>query len=132
MWIMKLLMLLMAATTLTSFSLRTDEDDVNGLWMGYYRSDIIKEKVIVKFNDADRLEFYTGGVDDRTRCIGSYKVTEDSVSFSYKTQEGERILMQGHFNRRKNFVEGTWTAQDHTTGSFYLEKQKVQEFFAAP
>jgi hypothetical protein len=129
---MKILILLLATTTLTSFSVNRDGDDINGLWMGYYRSEVIKEKVIVKFNDADKLEFYTGGIDDRTRCMGSYAVLGDSVSFTYKTPEGETIVMQGHFNRRKNFVDGTWQAQDKTTGSFYLEKQKIQEYLARP
>jgi hypothetical protein len=38
----------------------------------------------------------------------------------------------GHLNHPKKFVDGVWKIQDKTGGSFYLEKQKVEEFFAQP
>lgn len=125
---MKAMIYLVAATILTSFSNKPkDSDDLNGIWMGYYRSEFIKEKVIVKFDESDKMEFYTGGVDDRTRVDGSYEIAGDSVRFSYRTPEGDVINMKGRFNRRMRYVEGVWRGNDRNTGSFFLEKQNVQE-----
>src|SRR5690349_8134073 len=109
---MKLLMYLLAGTILSSFSARPVDDDIDGVWMGYYRSTFQKEKLIVKFSSTDKMEFYTGGVDERTRLDGSYRIQGDSVSFTYRTPEGEEIRMQGHFNRWKNFVNGVWKTND--------------------
>jgi hypothetical protein len=56
----------------------------------------------------------------------------DSVSFRYTTPAGDEIIMQGQMNRRKNFVDGTWKNKVHESGSFYLEKQKIQERLTQP
>jgi len=124
---MKVMIYLVAAALLSSFTSGPKEDDMNGIWMGYYRSELIKEKVIVKFDESDKMEFYTGGVDERTRLEGSYQITGDSVRFSYRTPEGEVIRMRGRVSRRMNYVQGTWTGNDHASGSFFLERQKVEE-----
>jgi hypothetical protein len=125
---MKAIIYLVSAAILTSFSYKPqDNGDINGIWMGYYRSQFIKEKVVVKFDESAKMEFFTGGVDDRTRLEGSYSISGDSVSFSYKTPEGEVINMKGRFNRRMNYVEGTWKGDDRSNGSFFLEKQNVEE-----
>src|SRR5678810_14060 len=95
---MKMLFCLLAGTVLTSFINKpVNNDDLDGYWMGYYRSDITKEKVIVKLDANDRMDFYTGGIDERTRLEGTYKISGDSVSFTYKTTDGEEVVMQGHF-----------------------------------
>lgn len=130
---MKTMIMLLAGSILASFTNRpVDDDEIGGVWMGYYRSQIIKERVIVKFNDSDHMEFYTGGISDPARSEGSYRILGDSVSFTYRTPEGEVITMEGRFNRRRNFVDGVWKENDKNGGSFYLEKQKVQEYFAQP
>src|SRR6059058_3845130 len=131
-WNMKAMIYLLAGTLFTSFTNKTYDENIDGIWMGYYRSDILKEKVIVKFNESDKMEFYTGGVDDRTRLEGSYHILGDSVSITYKDSAGEEITMQGHFNRRKNFVDGSWKGKEKSSGSFYLEKQQVEELYARP
>ncbi|HEY6956523.1 MAG TPA: hypothetical protein VI385_14835 [Flavisolibacter sp.] len=130
---MKTLFVLLAGTILTSFVNKpVDNDDLDGYWMGYYRSDINKEKVIVKLDANDRMDFYTGGIDDRTRLQGTYKIDGDSVSFSYKTVDGELVVMQGHFNHRKTYMDGVCRTNDKPTGSFYLEKQDLEERFVEP
>ena len=129
---MKILFCLLAGTVLTSFTNKSFDNDLDGYWMGYYRSDFTKEKVIVKLNAYDRMDFYTGGIDDRTRLEGTYRIYGDSVSFSYTTAEGEEIVMQGHFNRRKTYMNGVCKTNNKPTGSFYLEKQKLEERFAQP
>ena len=58
---MKILFCLLAGTVLTSFTNKSFDNDLDGYWMGYYRSDFTKEKVIVKLNADDRMDFYTGG-----------------------------------------------------------------------
>ncbi|HEU4472718.1 MAG TPA: hypothetical protein VFR58_16605 [Flavisolibacter sp.] len=129
---MKIAVYLLAGSLLTGFTSGTGENDIDGIWMGYYRSNLIKEKVIVKFDASDKMEFYTGGVDERTRLEGTYRLLGDSVSFTYVTPEGEEYTMKGQINRRKNFVDGTWRTNEQSTGSFYLERQKVEERFAQP
>ena len=130
---MKTLFVLLAGTILTSFVNKpVDNDDLDGYWMGYYRSDINKEKVIVKLDANDRMDFYTGGIDDRTRLEGTYKIDGDSVSFSYKTVDGGVVTMQGHFNHRKTYMDGVCKTNDKPTGSFYLEKQDLEERFVEP
>lgn len=130
---MKTLFVLLAGTILTSFVNKpVDNDDLDGYWMGYYRSDINKQKVIVKLDANDRMDFYTGGIDDRNRLEGTYKIDGDSVSFSYKTVDGELVVMQGHFNHRKTYMDGVCRTNDKPTGSFYLEKQDLEERFVEP
>jgi hypothetical protein len=130
---MKIVFCLLAATTLASFSNKlVDDDELDGYWMGYYRTNVNKEKVIIKLDADDRMDFYTGGIDDRNRVQGTYRIYGDSVSFSYKTPEGEEIVMQGHFNRRKTYMDGVCRTNSKPTGSFYLEKQQLEERFAKP
>ncbi|MGZ3922999.1 MAG: hypothetical protein ACXVLT_04215 [Flavisolibacter sp.] len=130
---MKMLFVLLAGTVLSSFVNKpVDNDDLDGYWMGYYRSDLNKEKVIVKLDANDRMDFYTGGIDDRTRLEGTYRILGDSVSFSYKTVDGELVVMQGHFNHRKTYMDGVCRTNDKPTGSFYLEKQDLEERFVQP
>jgi hypothetical protein len=124
---MKTIFCLLAGTVLTSFVNKPVENDLDGYWMGYYRSEMLKEKVIIKMDSDDRMVFYTGGIDDRTKLEGSYKIYGDSVSFKYKTADGEEVLMQGHFNYRKTYVDGICRTNNKPSGSFYLEKQKLEE-----
>jgi hypothetical protein len=42
-------------------------------------------------------------------------------------QLGEEVVMQGHFNRRKTYMDGICKTNNKPTGSFYLEKQKLEE-----
>ena len=129
---MKTMLYLLAAALLTGFSSAPSDNDFDGIWMGYYRSSTFKEKMMVKFDQQDRIEFFTGGVDDKTRSEGNYTMEGDSVVFNYKTRNGEELRMIGHFNRRKNYLDGVWNQQDKSSGSFYLEKQKFQECYAQP
>lgn len=130
---MKALFCLLAGTMLTSFINKpVDNDDLDGYWMGYYRTDLTKEKVIIKLSSDDRMDFYTGGIDDRTKLEGTYNISNDSVSFRYTTPEGEAILMQGHFNYRRNYMDGVCRTNNKPTGSFYLEKQSLEERFVEP
>ena len=127
---MKAFILLLTTTMLVSFTGR-DDMEIDGIWMGYYRSEIMKEKVIVKFSADDRMEFYTGGVSEQSRCIGSYRIMGDSVSFTYRDPEGLEIRMRGHLNYRKTSLEGVWK-NDVMTGKFHLEKQNVEERIVQP
>lgn len=130
---MKTLLCLLAGTMLASFSNKpVDDDELDGYWMGYFRTEMNKEKVIIKLDGDDRMDFYTGGIDDRNRVQGTYRIYGDSVSFSYKTPEGEEIVMQGHFNHRKTYMDGVCRTNSKPTGSFYLEKQALEERFAQP
>jgi len=129
---MKTLLCLLAGTVLTSFINKPVENDLDGYWMGYYRSEMMKEKVIVKLDSDDKLIFYTGGIDDRTKLEGTYKIYGDSVSFQYTTADGEEMLMQGHFNYRRTYMDGIYRTNNKPTGSFYLEKQKLEERMVEP
>jgi hypothetical protein len=129
---MKAIFSLLAIALLAGFTNEREADEIDGLWMGYYRSGMVKEKVIVKFSNKDKIEFYTGGADEQTRCDGTYYLSGDSVSFRYTTPAGAEFTMQGHMNRRRNFVDGTWKNKNMESGSFYLEKQKIQERITQP
>ena len=128
---MKTILYLAFTMVLVSFS-RHDSNEIDGIWMGYYRTDESKEKVIVKFNAQDQMEFYTGGFDEHSMCMGSYKLVGDSISFTYKNPEGQEFYMSGNINSRKTYVDGTWKNDQELTGKFYLEKQKVQERIVVP
>lgn len=117
---------------MTGFVNKPTDDELDGFWMGYYHNELVKEKVIVKLVSEEKMEFYTGGINDKTRIEGTYKTYGDSVSFVYQTPGGEKILMQGHFNYRKNAMDGICRTNDKPSGSFYLEKQKLEEFFVRP
>jgi len=128
---MKAILFLAAGFFLLSFT-KHSGSDIDGIWMGYYRTDISKEKVIVKFCSEERIEFYTGGVQDDNKCIGKYELSGDSLSFTYRTPEGREFVMQGQLNYRKTYLDGVWQNNDHSTGKFYLERQKVEERFIQP
>lgn len=128
---MKAILYLVASLVLVSFTSHQN-DEMDGIWMGYYRTGLAKEKVIVKFSTADRMEFYAGGVNESNKCTGSYKLFEDSVSFTYRNAEGQEFVMKGHLNSRKTYVDGVWKNDEESTGKFYLEKQKVEERIVMP
>ncbi|MGZ5286560.1 MAG: hypothetical protein ACXWB9_05210 [Flavisolibacter sp.] len=127
---MKSFMFLLAASLLLSFT-GQDNKEIDGIWIGYYQSDILKEKLIVKFSTDDKMEFYVGGVDEPIRCVGSYRILGDSVSFTYKDAEGFEIRMRGHLNYMKTSLDGVWK-NDIMTGKFHLKKQKVEERMTQP
>ena len=129
---MKTTFSVLAAVVLTGFVNRPTEDELDGFWMGYYRNEEVKEKVIIKLTNEDKMEYYIGGIDDTKKIEGIYKIYGDSVSFYYQTPEGEKILMQGHFNYRRNAMDGIFRTNDRPSGSFYLEKQRVRELFVKP
>ena len=128
---MKAIFVLLAAATLVSFS-KKEENSLDGIWMGYYRAGSVKEKVIIKFDGDKGMECYTGGVDDKAKCTGSYELSGDTVSFTYTTLEGQEISMQGQLNYRKTYVDGIWKTGEEAVGKFYLERQKVEERFIQP
>src|SRR4051812_22987714 len=131
---MKTLLCLLAGAILTTGFINkpADDEDLDGFWMGYYRSELTKEKVIIKLNSDDRMDFYTGGIDDRTKVEGNYKISGDSISFNYTSADGEKMLMQGHYNRRRNFIDGICRVNNEPSGSFYLEKQELEERMVKP
>lgn len=116
---------------LTGFTFK-EGDSVDGIWLGYYKSDLVKEKLIVKLGSDDHIEIFTGSFSEQPRCNGSYKLMGDSISFTYITPEGDVYLMQGHVSRRKNYVDGAWTSNGSSKGSFFMEKQDVEEKTVAP
>jgi len=118
--------LLAGVLILSGFTVKTDPDPIDGIWLGYYKSGALKEKMVVKFSSQDKLEFYTGGVDETIALNGSYKLEGDSVSFTYRTPDGEEIVMKGQVSRRKNFVDGTWKSASGK-GNFFIERQDVEE-----
>lgn len=112
---------------LASFSNKHDDDPITGVWLGYYKSDLLKEKLIVKFTSEDHIEFYAGGFDEQPRSNGSYTLMGDSLSFTYVAPDGQKFIMQGHVSRRKNYVDGTWKVNGISQGSFFIEKQDLEE-----
>ena len=129
---MKALFCLLTGFILASFMNKPTDEDLDGYWMGYYHSDMSKEKVIIKLDQEDRMDFYTGGIDDRTKLEGTYHIYGDSVSFSYKTPDGEEVLMQGHFNHRRTYMDGICRTNNKLSGNFYLEKQRLEERMVQP
>ena len=124
--------LIAGAVLLTGFVTKNQDDSIDGIWMGYYKSDLLKEKLIVKLGSDDHIEIYTSSFNDQPLCNGSYKLTGDSISFTYITPDGEKYLMQGHVSRRKNYVEGAWRSNGTSKGSFFIEKQDVEEKTVQP
>jgi hypothetical protein len=131
MWEMKTLLYLLAATALVSATVKTGNSEIDGVWMGIYRSETLREKVAVKFSSSERMEFFTGGIIDHT-SEGSYHLFADSISFIYQTTDHHEIQMLGRFNRRMNLVSGVWKMHGQVMGNFYLEKQKMQELMVEP
>lgn len=105
-------------------------NEIDGMWIGYYRSNMIKEKIIVRLSSTDKMEFYAGGVDEKTLCNGSYTVTQDSVVFLYKTLDGAEVTMKGRINGPRTFMNGSWKDQGKSKGSFYLERRVLKEYYA--
>ncbi|MFL5772093.1 MAG: hypothetical protein ACJ75F_02975 [Flavisolibacter sp.] len=127
---MKTILYLLAATILMSATLKTDDNVIDGVWLGSYRSGSIFEKFTVKFN-SDRMEFFTGEITDET-AEGSYHLYSDSVSFIYHTPNQQDILMLGRFNRKRTYICGVWKINGNELGNFYLEKQPLQELSVEP
>jgi hypothetical protein len=131
-WIMKRIFYLLSGAFLLSFSNKTDEEPLDGIWMGAYESENTMENVVVKLGDKNQLEFYQGDLDEKNKVIGTYHLQGDSVTISYKTTDGKEFNLTGHVNYRKTFVDGKWVANDKAKGNFYLQKQKFREMLAQP
>ena len=117
----------------TAFTPVAFEATVDGLWTGVYKSDSTKENVVVKFQEANRIELYCGEVEEQNRCTGTYTLKGDSVLvFSYVDSRGNQITMEGSINKRKTYVDGYWKTDDRNKGSFYLKKEKIEELFIEP
>jgi hypothetical protein len=129
---MKTAVFLVAGAFLVSFSSR-EIDAVDGIWTGAYRSDNVREKVLVKFESENHMELYNGTVEDANRFTGSYELQGDSVvKLTYTNSAGKSFIMKGHINKRRNYLDGTWETSDKISGSFYLKKEKIEEMFVQP
>lgn len=129
--ILKSITYLFAVTVLTSATVKTEQSGIDGVWIGSYRLNSIQQKVTVKFNSSDRIEFFTGGITDET-SEGSYNLFADSISFIYHSPDQQDILMLGRFNRKKTYICGVWKINNKELGNFYLEKQQIQELIVSP
>ena len=127
----KIFGLLAGAVLLSSFSFQ-EEDPLQGVWIGYYKSDLTKQKMMVKLSSDDHIEFYAGGLTEQPQSNGSYKLVGDTLSFTYTTPEGDQYVMQGHVSRKKNYVDGVWKSNGNAQGSFFMEKQDIEEKVVAP
>ena len=129
---MKTIVYLMTGMIMLSFTARQTEK-MDGIWTGIYRADNVREKVWVKFTPQNQVELYNGDVIESNKLSGTYQLRGDSIlTVTYQTGEGKQYTMQGHINRKKNYVDGTWQASDKLSGSFYLKKEKIQEMFLQP
>ena len=117
----------------TAFTPLPQATTVDGLWTGVYKSDSTKENVVVKFQDANRIELFCGGSEEENKFTGSYTLRGDSVLvFTYTNAEGKHFTMEGSINKRKTYVDGYWKTDDQNKGSFYLKKEKIEELFIEP
>lgn len=129
---MKTIAYVLAGMIMLSFSTQQTEA-IDGIWTGIYRADNVREKVWVKFAPQNTVELYNGEVIETNKVSGTYQLQGDSVlKVTYQTEDGKQYTMQGHINRKKNYVDGTWQASDKLSGSFYLKKEKIQEMFIQP
>jgi hypothetical protein len=127
----KIFGLLAGAVLLTGFSFK-EGDPLDGLWIGYYKSDLTKQKIIVKLSADDHIEFYAGGFNEQPQCNGSYKLTGDTLSFTYTAPGGDQYVMKGHVSRKKNYIDGIWNSKGSAQGSFFMEKQDIEEKIVQP
>lgn len=129
---MKTISCVLVGLMLFSFTNKTNETEIVGIWMGAYGAGNITETIVVKFNDNSQIEWYKDEVNEKNRVVGTYEIHGDSVMLSYKTSEGKQSTLHGYMNRRKNYVDGNWETEGAGKGSFYLKKQTVNEFFTQP
>jgi hypothetical protein len=129
---MKAVIYLLAGALTVSFT-NKETNAVDGIWTGIYRSDDIREKVLVRFEAGNHIELYNGEVVEANKLSGTYELQGDSLlRFTYHDAEGKSYVMQGTINKRKTFVDGNWEAGERLKGSFYLKKEKLEERFIAP
>jgi len=129
---MKAIVMVLAGALLASFSDRQVET-LDGIWTGVYKTDNVREKVLVKFEPKNQVELYNGDVIESNKFTGSYQLQGDSVlTFTYQSSDGKQYTMQGHINKGKTYVDGVWETSDKLSGSFYLKKEKIQEMFLQP
>lgn len=115
--------LLAGVICLTSFNKKQDEK-IDGIWTGYYKTDRMKERMMIRFGEEDKIEFYAGRMQEEEKCNGSYRLMgSDSISFKYTTADGREFVMKGEISYRKDFVEGVWRCNE-SRGKFYLEKRE--------
>lgn len=129
---MKAIIYVLAGALLVSF---TDQkvEAVDGIWTGVYRTDNVREKVVVRFEQRNQVELYNGEVAENNKCTGNYELLGDTLlKFTYHNSEGKEFVMQGTINKRKNYVDGIWETSDKLKGSFYLKKEKLEEMYIQP
>ncbi len=129
---MKNIIYSLAALLLVSFS-SNNVETFGGLWTGAFRTDMSREKVYVRFDEQNKLQLYSGVVEENNRSVGTYEVLGDTaLVFNYSRADGKTVTMRGAINKRKTYVDGTWETSDKTSGSFYLKKDEIQELFITP
>jgi hypothetical protein len=129
---MKAIIYVLAAVLLVSFTDR-QVNAVDGVWTGIYRSDNLREKVLVRFESKNQVALYSGDVAETNKCIGNYELVGDSLlKFTYHDAAGKEYTMQGSINKKMNYVDGVWETSDKLKGSFYLKKEKLEEMFIQP
>lgn len=130
--IMKAIFYFLVGMSLVSFSNKTNDNEIDGIWMGAYGAGEEMHSMVVKFNNSNNIEWYKGEVKDENRMSGTYQLLGDSVVLTYTTPEGKACTLHGFVNRRKNYVDGNWETTDRSKGSFYMKKQRVTEYSAQP
>lgn len=129
---MKAIVFVVAGALLAGFTYK-DNQSLDGIWTGIYRTDNSREKVLVKFEPQNQVQLYNGDVDDANRITGTYELKGDTVlTFTYLASDGKQYTMNGHINKRRNYVDGVWRTSDKQSGSFYLKKEKIEEMFVQP
>jgi hypothetical protein len=129
---MKKFIYILAGIGLFSFA-NPGSEPVEGIWMGTYETDASMENVVLKFDAEHGAELYRGTVDEANRMVACYRMQGDSLLVvTCQAPSGEAFKMEGHFNKRMNYLDGTWQTNDKTTGNFYLRKQKFREMNAQP
>lgn len=96
-----------------------------GTWKGSYKT--IEKRVDVKiiFEQGNRIELHSNAINNDGKTIGFYTINKSNeILITCKMPEEDHIsfTMNGKLNPNRNFLDGDWESNDHSSGSFYLQK----------
>ncbi len=123
---MKSLLFAMGLVSFVMYRAAKFDVDLRGTWQGSYKTTgkIVDVKIV--FGQDNSIELYSGEIKETGKATGSYSVSNSNERLiTLKWPGGDHIFftMNGRLSRKRNFLDGDWESDDHSHGSFYLQKQ---------
>jgi len=123
---MKSLLFAMGLVSFVVYRAENSEVYLQGIWKGSYGTIKKMAEVKIVFGQNNSIELYSSEIKKSGKAIGFYKVSKNNkivITCNWPGRENISFTMNGRLDSKKNFLDGNWESNDHSSGRFYLTKQ---------